>query len=768
MKDYQINTEFLIGTAKDGRWTGVCLSSAGQSGVKSYGQVYAIISLSAPKEFNSKVAGDFLKETFIDVFYEQSKDISITGKLENAIMETAKKLEYLLQREKVASEKGIDLNMVCLSIKDEFVYLSQLGEGAIMLLRNGKLIKLTDGLKDLTGRDLIKSGSGVIKIDDIFVLLSEAATLEVNEMRLRDFMSRFKVSHESARSLPLFGLCLLKIQEQKEDDSEAIVGDEKEFGDEKDYQEEKEDFEDQNSYGNDDSEEDDLEDEMEPEVIGAGNHENLKEDSLVDEELAGFETEQESISPKGALIKNKLSQIRSSNVGQKASKIASNVKGRIQDKKTYEVIIQKIREFAGKLFRLFKKYIWEGLLGLKEGGMFIKGGKGKRPIRGIIIIIIIILILLYLSVKAVNKRSEHNEDVGQVNEGLENVDSEIDKARQLGAAGNLSEATKLFDEITTKLQGLKDYNVEIEKIDSKLSQLNGVRDEVLKVIQVSDSNVITNIAGFIENGSANDIVLIGDTIYMVDENNAAIYKVGIEGGEVQVVASNSSYLKQPKYIVFDEAQDLIIYDAQVGLVKVYTSDGTVEPIAGLSQTTVGNASALEIYKASEDSNTIYLLRPENNIVTKIVRYASGYGSPAERLSDPMLSNGLDMEIDGKIYVLSSSDVILRYYGTTLDPYTLVGLDKDIESPSALELDGTMVFLGDSAAQRIVVVLKGTNLAPQQGKFVSQIGYRGEKDGFKNIKEIIVDDKARKMYVLDGTNIYKVEIMKVDEYAQAVQ
>jgi hypothetical protein len=212
-----------------------------------------------------------------------------------------------------------------------------------------------------------------------------------------------------------------------------------------------------------------------------------------------------------------------------------------------------------------------------------------------------------------------------------------------------------------------------------------------------------------------------------------------------------------------------VVDHEKGVLHINIADSSVQEIAGLSITSVGTVTNCEYYTSPDNAEYFYLLRSGSSDVQKISKYLSGYSLPALRLADSRFSDAVDIEIDGKIYILLESGTILRYFGDSIDTYTLTGLDKPLGSKTtALELDDTLVYIGDSENKRIVVVTKGSTVTPEKGKFVAQFEYRGEGEAFGDIREIFVDNQTRMMYILDGTKVFKVSLLKVDEYKTTLE
>lgn len=739
----QRETVYFLGDPRDGKWSGTHVSSLESEGTLKFGQLFVVMSLSAPSHFDSRLAGELLFQNLCDVYYGEKEGVSVLARLEKAMMTTAKRLEYLLQREEIAAEEGIDLNLTIAVIIERFIYLATLGDGSVMLWRNKALIDLTQGLKDSSGRNLVKSGSGKINKGDVFVLLSQAAVLELSETELKNAIKNRSfegINHRKKE--PLLGALLIMLSsgeaeservEQKIKDVTSVVSAQ---GDDTDLKK------------------------------GEGE----KVDSIEKDALEGdrFREEEEKDSQAG-VSKEESEEERD----DERKDIAGRLKGAgtkfrdtLSDKKTYQVLGLKAKESATKIFKLFIVYIWEGVLGLGGRGMYMRGG-GKRPIRGIIILIVLAASLLFLSIRGIERHKGKSAETEEVEQIFSQVDQKFEDGRNLGKAGNVSEAVKILEEALALLDNTASKEVYKEEIEQRRSEGIAILDEVRKVIVITDGDIVTDIAGYIEGADANDISLLDQVLYISDMSTSSIYQVSTSGGEVSKVIGADNGLGTPNTIVFDGEGNLFISDLEKGMYKYFLSESRGEVIAGLSVTSIGEVADIENYVTPDGSNILYLLRASNGDIRKITRYESGYSIPALRLASEGFADAIDLEIDGRIYVLSASEGIMRYFGDGLDPYTLVGLDEPIEGPSCMELDDQLAFIGDIVNKRVVIVTKGSSISPQQGKYVAQIQYRGENDYLSDIREIIVDDGERTIYILANTTIFKADLNKIDEYAETL-
>lgn len=159
---------------------------------------------------------------------------------------------------------------------------------------------------------------------------------------------------------------------------------------------------------------------------------------------------------------------------------------------------------------------------------------------------------------------------------------------------------------------------------------------------------------------------------------------------------------------------------------------------------------------------LYILDPGANLIRKYQvtadRYADApadYPAPGQTLD---LSGGLDIAIDGSIYVLLRNGTILKLVQGELVDFKLEGLDKPLANPVALavsrpdDMEAGHVFVADAGNQRIVQFDKA-------GRFVQQwVAATGQPplDALRDLA-VVESGSARRLYMLNGSHLYTMSL-----------
>jgi hypothetical protein len=149
------------------------------------------------------------------------------------------------------------------------------------------------------------------------------------------------------------------------------------------------------------------------------------------------------------------------------------------------------------------------------------------------------------------------------------------------------------------------------------------------------------------------------------------------------------------------------------------------------------------------AGNVYLLDEFKNQIWKYIPAQAGYSDKYEYLNG---NNGIDfagakkMQVDYSVWVLKPGPEILRFTGGDKDFFSVSGLDESLKEISSFYVSDTTdsAYFLDPENSRLVLLDK-------TGKYLAQ--YLGEK--FRTAKDLVVDEKGKKVYLLEGNKIHVV-------------
>lgn len=195
--------------------------------------------------------------------------------------------------------------------------------------------------------------------------------------------------------------------------------------------------------------------------------------------------------------------------------------------------------------------------------------------------------------------------------------------------------------------------------------------------------------------------------------------------------------RQKSALLILERGGLIEFDLAFGLTTIPFADSIVPAGARRLDTFDGN-----LYLLDTAARQIRRYRPSTD----------GYSTlPDEYFESPRpeLENAIDMAIDGRIYVAEANGTIHQYFGGSVVPFELSGLPTQLGRPAAIAVDPNApgesgLYIADYDGARIVHVTA-------DGRFIRQL--RAPGDEFAALEDLLVDERAGKLYVISGGRLY---------------
>ncbi len=188
-----------------------------------------------------------------------------------------------------------------------------------------------------------------------------------------------------------------------------------------------------------------------------------------------------------------------------------------------------------------------------------------------------------------------------------------------------------------------------------------------------------------------------------------------------------------------------IYSEDKGVLRI---DTTSSKLSTVSKKDEELGSIKDIYGFA---GNIYLLDQGKNMIWKYLPAADSYSGKREYLSKDTkadFSGSLRMQIESSIYVLKNGGEILRFTKGDKDNFSYSGLPAGVKDPKSMftSSDTDNLYVLDSGNSRLLVLTKTG-------------GYKGQITGdkFATATDLAVDEVGKKVYLLEGSKIYSVDL-----------
>lgn len=245
---------------------------------------------------------------------------------------------------------------------------------------------------------------------------------------------------------------------------------------------------------------------------------------------------------------------------------------------------------------------------------------------------------------------------------------------------------------------------------------------------------------------AAEIIKINKGYYTFDKSGNSIYKIDLIGKKISAVQTENSSIEKFKLSTALNKTEEIVFVQDSNKIAVF--DTNKKKLSILDSGLLDNLP--NIKDISSFGNYIYILDPASNQIYKSQRTSEGFSKTEPWMKDREISleSAISIAIDGSIYILKSDGVVEKYLTGNKKPFSIEKLSEPIADRSKIytEPDLKNIYIIDPKKNRIILFDKGKGSLKKQ--YTS--------NGFNNLKNVVVDEKKNKMYVLNGEKIFEVD------------
>lgn len=391
-------------------------------------------------------------------------------------------------------------------------------------------------------------------------------------------------------------------------------------------------------------------------------------------------------------------------------------------------------------------FIWE------KRKHFPKSNRGRLIIAVILLVVIAIGVGFQINVK---KEAKLQAEFNQV---LQKAKDDLQSAKGLSTL-NAVEAKNKLDQAKSgaeKAISLKPKNSEAQALKK---QIEDDSSSILQQFEVSQFPLFLDLDLVKKNFRPTNVSLSNGSVLLLDTVLKTLVSIDLKKKSNQILAGEEQ-LGDAKYaslngdLAFIYSKDkgvlkLDINSKKVSVVsKIDKEWGEISDIYGFG----GNVYLLDKgLKEGSARNASQSASVAGGQIWKYLPTSSGYSDKREYLSKGVkgdFANSIRMQIESSVYVLKSGGEMNRFTKGGKDNFSYEGLPDSIKDPKSffVSSDTENLYLLDSGNSRLLILSK-------TGGYKSQIS--GEK--FGSVTDLVVDEQDKKIYLLDGSKIYFVDL-----------
>ncbi len=298
------------------------------------------------------------------------------------------------------------------------------------------------------------------------------------------------------------------------------------------------------------------------------------------------------------------------------------------------------------------------------------------------------------------------------------------------------------------LADAKKYVLEALSIKPNQSEALSLKDQIekaspaiLKVNSVENFPVWLDL-GLIKQGfRASNLSLSHGNILILDNNKQTLVSINTKTKSHEILAG-SEKIGEAKITSLNGGVSWI-YSDDKGLLRIED-----DKIVNVAKQDKDWGDIADIYGFA---GNVYVLDEGKNQIWKYMPIASGFSDKREYLQSGVKANfagAKRMQIESSIYILKGGGEILRFTQGKPDFFAYSGLDKPVKDARSFfvssETDNLYLLDGDNS--RLLVLDK-------KGAYKAQY----QSDKFSQFSDLVVDEEGKKVYLLDGSKIYSMDL-----------
>ena len=397
---------------------------------------------------------------------------------------------------------------------------------------------------------------------------------------------------------------------------------------------------------------------------------------------------------------------------------------------------QKISNFLLSIKRKFVKQkqiedqpLWE-----------IKQGRSQKAVIKLLLGLTLILILC----AGIGLQYKKNRDQSinlEFQQFFDLAKNEFASAQSLKTVNSTEAGQKLDSAVQNldKALALKPDHMDAKNLRKALTE---AKDDILQQFSASNINLFLDLKLIKPDFTVGYLSVSDNKLLLLDSSSATLALVNLNKKSQEILAGKDTLGNVT--LASLNGDFAFIYSLDKGVMKLDVTNKKATSVAKVDKKW---GEITDIYGFASN---IYLLDKSNQI-WKYIPAAAGYSDSKEYLLKDVkadFKDALRMQIESSVYVMKKGGVIVKFTKGSSDFFSLSGLDKGIKDPKSffVSSDTDNLYILDSGNSRLVVVDK---------KGVYKAQYQADK--FASSSDLVVDEKGKKAYLLEGNKIYSLDL-----------
>lgn len=459
-----------------------------------------------------------------------------------------------------------------------------------------------------------------------------------------------------------------------------------------------------------------------------------------------------------ALIAIQSNQVRGSTEGAVVEEPVAHVREEafqnFSPEKEEEIPVEKVSDKASSGLRKIKSVVSKSFFTVKDrwsdlssGGQVRRGrtegspwdfsnwGKDK-----ILVAIVALIFVLTLGVWWLRAKSDETQKAQELANSLVAAREEVNSAITTSQFDK-DKASQLLRDAHDKAIAVLNSGYNKDKARELLDLILETQDRMDGVMHPKMTTV-ADLSQKRANVSALGLVKLKDKLYAYEYN--ALYPILLDkAADPLTIDDNEKVISAVNY----DDKGSILFMTESGKVIEYLDDRM-----SFLRTTDDSFKKGQVLQAY--SNKIYIMDPGNSQIWRYTRRRDTFDAAQAYSTGVDLKNGVDMAIDGNVYVLGSDGYITKLFQGSKQDFPIKKMPtQPLVKPTKIytEADMSQLYVLDQGQNRILVYSKDdrTGGANYTGQYIF--------DDLKDIRDFYINKDTSELYVLTANGVYKTAL-----------
>lgn len=783
--------EFRVQNNEDNAWSGIFGYKPVESDEIDF---FSVIKLKANLDReNLEMIGKMLFEEIQVAFFDDGNpETNLVLRLESASLKMKSKMDLILSREDEVKNSGLDIEMAIGVIFQNYMYLGVIGESKIYISRSGEVTEIADVLEDGDMNNFLRSGSLALENDDR--ILMSTSSISKYEDKIENTLQDLSLSYFNDEVLSSYSLLVIadeSLEWNKIPEENIRV---EENGD---LLEDKE-----SELINIDVlvEDSNLDKKIAPPIIDKLKEkftniknkvvQNIKSkkrgenknEPIQDEVKFSEIIEENQEEPAGKNSKLVLTTMKiKSGIGSVSSKASMKWNSEYKDMTLslrdkfisfLKVILEKLKILLDKLIQWFRR---EFIGSNDRRDRMVRGKTIGRNRKILIVVVVVLIVVLVIGINQAENNRREQEKISGAEKAVTQLESRFttlnNKVPQVQSGNSESKVSLIndFSKLVSDIENQKKVQLFQDELESLNSRIQQSRDNLLGIESFTQPAILSDVGKQFADANLSDMVYLNGSLFVSDSARNVVYKINPSNLDTKAEVYLTGLI-QPYLLTPDGNGNIVFYDNDTtsAIGRFGTTQPNLTRFGQLSLSNIGKPVEVAIF---DNNKALYELKSTNRQIFKRDKIGETYINGGASIStdqntnwrtDQDYGNGIDISVPFEAYVLISGQGVKRYLSRGENNLTFESFNNllrtDYDSmQKASSFDVTLKYMAISdPINRRVMILQIQDDVNKTISFIKQFVYRGEENIFKDLREVVINESDRAIFVLDGSKIIRLQ------------